>query len=228
MSKLLARLGRRPNSGAEVVPRPEGAVGALPSAQAHHDARLAILLEVAERLTRSFDRADVLKTIALEVNAALGADATTIRVLENDQLVVAASAGLTDDEAAALPIFGRDDGWFGAVFQSGRPAVHEDMLENPEYGPMLVRYSPRQAFRSDLVAPLIHEPSIQRAMTDDITRQITTRLNVKGLTEQAAGALTQRGLTRVGALLNNFSGQLASAVYGFIHKIGRASCRERV
>jgi len=67
------------------------------------------------------------------------------------------------------------------------------------------------------VAPLIHEPSIQRAMTDDITSQITTRLNVKGLAEQAAGALTQRGLPRVGSLLNNFSGQLASAVYGFIH-----------
>jgi hypothetical protein len=67
------------------------------------------------------------------------------------------------------------------------------------------------------VAPLIHDPAVQRAITDDITRQITTRLNVKGLTEQAASALTQRGLTRVGALLNNFSGQIASATYGFIH-----------
>jgi uncharacterized membrane protein SirB2 len=67
------------------------------------------------------------------------------------------------------------------------------------------------------VAPLIHEPSIQRALTDDITRQITVRLNVKGLATQAAGALTQRGLTRVGSLLNNFSGQLASSVNGFIH-----------
>jgi uncharacterized membrane protein SirB2 len=67
------------------------------------------------------------------------------------------------------------------------------------------------------VAPLIHEPSIQRALTDDITRQITIRLNVKGLATQAAGALTQRGLTRVGSLLNNFSGQLASSVNGFIH-----------
>jgi hypothetical protein len=67
------------------------------------------------------------------------------------------------------------------------------------------------------VAPLIHDPSVQRAITDDITRQITSRLNVKGLAEQAAGALTQRGLTRVGALLNNFSSQLASATYGFIH-----------
>src|SRR6266516_7609415 len=67
------------------------------------------------------------------------------------------------------------------------------------------------------VTPLIHDPSIQRALTDDITRQITTRLNVKGLTEQAAGALTQRGLTRVGDLLHNFAPQIASATYGFIH-----------
>src|SRR5215471_12611176 len=67
------------------------------------------------------------------------------------------------------------------------------------------------------VAPLIHEPSIQRAMTEDITRQITTRLNVKGLTTQAATELTQRGLTRIGSLLNNFSDQIASSVNGFVH-----------
>ena len=56
-----------------------------------------------------------------------------------------------------------------------------------------------------------------RAITDDITRQITTRLHVQALTEQAAGALTQRGLTRVGDLLHNFAPQIASATYGFIH-----------
>jgi hypothetical protein len=67
------------------------------------------------------------------------------------------------------------------------------------------------------VAPLINEPSVQRALTDKITNEIDSRLNVKGLTTGAANALTQRGLTRVGALLNNFSGQLASAVNGFIH-----------
>ena len=67
------------------------------------------------------------------------------------------------------------------------------------------------------VAPLIKEPSVQRALTDKITIEITTRLNVKGLATQAATALTQRGLTRVGTLLNSFSGQLAGAVNGFIH-----------
>src|SRR5438034_413740 len=36
-------------------------------------------------------------------------------------------------------------------------------------------------------------------------------------TTGAANALTQRGLTRVGDLLNNFSGQIAGAVNGFVH-----------
>jgi uncharacterized membrane protein SirB2 len=65
--------------------------------------------------------------------------------------------------------------------------------------------------------PLVHDPAVQRALTDKITLEIDTRLNVKGLTTQAATALSQKGLTRVGALLNSFSGQLASAVQGFIH-----------
>jgi hypothetical protein len=65
--------------------------------------------------------------------------------------------------------------------------------------------------------PLIHDPAVQRALTDKITLEIDTRLNVKGLTTQAATALSQKGLTRVGALLNTFSGQIASSVNGFIH-----------
>ena len=67
------------------------------------------------------------------------------------------------------------------------------------------------------IEPLIHEPSVQHALTDKITTEIESRLNVKGLATQAATALNQRGLTRVGALLNSFSGQLAGAVNGFIH-----------
>jgi hypothetical protein len=67
------------------------------------------------------------------------------------------------------------------------------------------------------VAPLIHEPAVQSALTDKISTEINTRLNVAGLTNQAADALTSRGLTRVGTLLHTFSGQLAGAVSGFIH-----------
>ena len=67
------------------------------------------------------------------------------------------------------------------------------------------------------VAPLIHDPAVQSALTDKISTEINTRLNVQGLTNQAADALTSRGLTRVGTLLHTFSGQIAGAVSGFIH-----------
>jgi hypothetical protein len=67
------------------------------------------------------------------------------------------------------------------------------------------------------VAPLIHDPAIQNALTDKLTSEIVTRLNVKGLTDQAAAALSQKGLPRVSALLRGFAGSLASGVAGFVH-----------
>jgi hypothetical protein len=67
------------------------------------------------------------------------------------------------------------------------------------------------------VAPLIQEPAVQNALTDKVSAQITSHLDVTGLTKQAATALTDKGLPRVGTLLNTFSGSLAGAVNGFIH-----------
>jgi hypothetical protein len=67
------------------------------------------------------------------------------------------------------------------------------------------------------VAPLIHEPAIQSALTDKITTEINARIHVQALTNQAAAALKSKGLTRVGTLLQTFSGSLAGAVGGFIH-----------
>jgi hypothetical protein len=64
--------------------------------------------------------------------------------------------------------------------------------------------------------PLIHEPAIQNALTDKVTYQITSRLHVAGYTDQAASQLSSHGLTRVGSLLQGFSGQLASGVDGFV------------
>lgn len=67
------------------------------------------------------------------------------------------------------------------------------------------------------VAPLISQPPIQRELTDKITNTITAQLNVQQTAKQAATALSDRGLTRVATLLNNFSGPLSGAVGGFIH-----------
>ena len=67
------------------------------------------------------------------------------------------------------------------------------------------------------MAPLIKDPAIQNALTDKITNEIVTQINVKGLTDQAAAALTQKGLPRIGTLLQSVAGPLASGVQGFVH-----------
>jgi hypothetical protein len=67
------------------------------------------------------------------------------------------------------------------------------------------------------VEPLVHDPAIQRALTDDITNQITSHLNVTRFTDQAASSLSARGLPQVGSLLKSFGPSLASTVGGVIH-----------
>ncbi|MGO9728826.1 MAG: hypothetical protein ACLPN6_26375 [Streptosporangiaceae bacterium] len=67
------------------------------------------------------------------------------------------------------------------------------------------------------IEPLVHDPAIQNALTDKLTVEITSHLNVAGLTNQAAGLLAAKGLTRVAALLKTFSPTIASSVAGFIH-----------
>jgi hypothetical protein len=67
------------------------------------------------------------------------------------------------------------------------------------------------------VEPLIHDPAIQNYLSDQITNQVTSRLNITGTVNQAAAQLNSRGLTRIGSLLQQFGPQIASSVTGFIH-----------
>ena len=67
------------------------------------------------------------------------------------------------------------------------------------------------------IEPLVHNPAIQNALTDKITVQVTSHLNVTGITDQAATLLTNKGLPRVGTLLKTFAPQISSAVAGFVH-----------
>ena len=67
------------------------------------------------------------------------------------------------------------------------------------------------------IEPLVHNPAIQNALTDKITNQVTSHINVTAYTDQAAGLLTSKGLPRVGALLKTFAPSISSAIAGFIH-----------
>jgi hypothetical protein len=66
------------------------------------------------------------------------------------------------------------------------------------------------------MAPLISEPSIQQALSDKITARITTQIDAKALTTQAAAELQSAHLPRLSALVNNFSDPIANGVNGFI------------
>jgi hypothetical protein len=67
------------------------------------------------------------------------------------------------------------------------------------------------------VQPLIDDPAIQNVLTDRITNEIISQLNVTGTVDQAAAQLQSRGLTRISTLLTTFGPQITSAVTGFIH-----------
>ena len=66
------------------------------------------------------------------------------------------------------------------------------------------------------VEPLIHDPAIQNVLTDKITAEITSQLNITGTVNQAATQLNARGLTRISSLLTTFGPQIDSGVTGFI------------
>jgi hypothetical protein len=56
------------------------------------------------------------------------------------------------------------------------------------------------------VEPLIRDPAIQNALTDKLTAEIVTKINVKGLTDQVAADLSKKGLPRASSLLRGVSG----------------------
>ena len=69
------------------------------------------------------------------------------------------------------------------------------------------------------VAPLIKDRAIQNALTNKLTSEIVTKIDVKGLTDQAATELSQKGFTRIGGLLQGVSSGVAGFVHSSIHKI---------
>jgi hypothetical protein len=67
------------------------------------------------------------------------------------------------------------------------------------------------------VAPLASDPAIQTAVADQVTAQVFTYLDVKGLTNQTVDALAERGLPpRLADQLQGFAGPLATGIQGFV------------
>jgi diguanylate cyclase (GGDEF)-like protein len=150
--------GRLAGSGTSLPARREDALSE----------RLATLLAISQRLTRTLDRHEILQTIADEANRVLGSDGTTIRMLESGVLAASAWSGFSDEIAARLPTFRPDEGWFAEVFATGKPLVVDDI---PHTGlPGFDRYDPDMTFGSTLIAPLIHDGRVIGALSSACLR----------------------------------------------------------
>ena len=153
-----------PTPSADVDDEPDGRIG-LESELAE---RLDSVLGIAERLAASHDREDLFRTIVDETKRALRVDYVTIRILRDDQLYVAAWAGLPDDLAAALPAFGVGEGWVGEVLRTGRAAAWTDTRTDRRYGSS--KYDGILEFAGDLIAPLMHHDRVIGALSA-VTRE---------------------------------------------------------
>lgn len=68
------------------------------------------------------------------------------------------------------------------------------------------------------IAPLADDPAVQAAVTDRVTSEIATRLQIEAVTQEAVKALSDRGLPPLAATsLAGLSGPLADSIEGFIH-----------
>jgi hypothetical protein len=68
------------------------------------------------------------------------------------------------------------------------------------------------------VAPLARDPALQRAVTDRITLEVFNRIDIAGLTNQVADALTRQGAPpAVGTALQGMATPIAAGVQNWVH-----------
>ncbi|HUP54418.1 MAG TPA: GAF domain-containing protein, partial [Methylomirabilota bacterium] len=143
---------------------PDGADDTLEAELAE---RLDTVLNIAERLAATHDRREVFRTIVDETRRALRVDYVTIRIVEEERLVVAAWAGLSDKIARALPVFEVGERWVGEVLRTGRGAAWTDVRGDERHGG---DYEGILAFAGHLIAPLVHHERVIGTLSA-VTRQ---------------------------------------------------------
>ena len=204
-----------------------------PRLEAELAERLDTVLGIAGRLAASHDRPELFRMIVDETKRALRADATTIRILRDERLEVAAWAGIGDDAARRLPPYDRDEGWVGEILRSGRVLAIPDMRADRAYG--AERDGGDFDIAGHLVAPLIHHDRVigtlsaitrePRAWTSGDVAFISTLATHAGIA-LANAELFEQTVGRAAQLevLQAASARLSSAVN--VEQVGRTVVEE--
>lgn len=172
--------------------------------------RLESVLGIAERLATTLDRDEVFRTIVDEVNRTLGADGTTIRIVDQGRAALVAWAGISDEVAARLPAFRADEGWFGAVVSTGRPLVRDDVRDPDQQLDGGDRYRGVIKLVSDLCVPLVLGDRVIGALSSfSGTRRHWTSGDVEFAVAVATHASIAINNAELFAKTSNWAGHLA-------------------
>ena len=153
-----------PSLSEEVDQAPDAA-GSAPHADLESELakRLDSVLGIAERLAATHDRQDLFRTIVDETKRALRVDYVTIRILRDERLHIAASAGLPEDVVAVLPVIESDEDRAREVLRTGRVSAWRDVRSGDRGHAGGKRGGVE--FAGDLIAPLTHHERVLGALS---------------------------------------------------------------
>ena len=129
--------------------------------------RVRTVLAIAERMTRTFDQAEIFETVVAETQRVLGADGVTIRIVQDELLQVVAWAGISADVAHRLPTARPGEWWFSEAVRAGRAWACDDAAGTLR-GPTRRLYDTHAAvlpFAADLVVPLYGHDRVMGAIS---------------------------------------------------------------
>ncbi|MBF8290629.1 MAG: Diguanylate cyclase [Chloroflexi bacterium] len=135
-----------------------------PSELARLTARYRGLLDIAERLSASFDRAEIHRTIVEAVVALVGADAVMLRRNRGDRLELVDSSGLDPIVVASMPPLPTSAGWVKDVAAGGRAWVCDDVEKLPD-AQRVIRFGTWLPVRGDVFVPLVHAGRLIGSLT---------------------------------------------------------------
>lgn len=140
------------------------AVAAAPDAAAADAARYRALLEVTQRLSTSFDRADLYHTVVAATSSLTGAEFVLLWTLRGDVLELVEWAGFDAATAAALAPLTTSEEWRRDAPAAGRAWVCEDVheLPRPRWNPPVPHGLP---IRGELFFPLIQGGRLVGSLT---------------------------------------------------------------
>jgi diguanylate cyclase (GGDEF)-like protein len=117
-------------------------------------ARYQSLLGVAERLSTSFNRPDLYRTVINATADLTGAQIVLLRSIRGDVLDLVAWRGVDDAVANGMPMLSTGEGWLLDAFAAGRAWVCDDVEQLPEVQ-WEERFGGYLPIRGDIFVPLI-------------------------------------------------------------------------